>query len=797
MRLTEVPASPTSEQLDPVAANFSRPESNPDVVVTCVYDRGCAAWIRSLRNSKWSPKAQVFTVCIGMDSFVNEVGETDAMYMTGISPWDPSLGATDEIVRWTAKEFARRFVDYTSRTPTYHSASAAASVGALVQAIQRADSFDATDVAAVLATREFPTLYGKLRFNDDGQSESPVLFLQYDGNATVHTVFPLEERSGTLVYPMPTWDHRDCRFLSTCETGSQSTIVGTCTDDGSCRCSVDEATSSGVGPKAKCVLVPKEDHTFISPTLKAFGIVLFGLQALLTVLCAAWTVYYSPRTVVKASQPIFLCLVAFGSFVMSLGIIPIGIQGKYRYVQDPSTGQLLTDVDNPEIGRIDAACMALPWLFSIGFSIVFSALFAKIWRIRKIFKAVENFVRRAVPVKEVLYIMVGVILVQVVILLCWQFIDPLRWQRHVIFDDLNGYPTKSVGYCASDNVYRFLIPLICIDGLMLFYALYLCFVTRKIESDYQEGTWITASVLSIIQILLLSIPILVIVENDNNAYYFVRAAVLFLISSTVTMLIFFPKMYRLHFKPVQRRNNNGGSGFTNSMYATRNMGRSFTFRNRFSSMDPSHEPRSSANSRNSNGDRGSRISNGDRDSRISNGDRDSITEAAEAAEANANNNNTQRSSHDEVGQAENNWDFKRHSTSIPKRLTIERLDSDGDLGNTAEEAAGTTEQRPSLVEAGKTQYSWDFKRQTISLSRRLALESRHSGVNEDNTAEDTSVEKTDKKDKIKKQVSFRQQHDPPPKTNGTDEVDLESGIEENSVEFFDAVDEETQGNVSE
>ena len=53
---------------------------------------------------------------------------------------------------------------------------------------------------------------------------------------------------------------------------------------------------------------------------------------------------------------------------------------------------------------------------------------------------------------------------------------------------------------------------------------------------------------SIFQILVLAIPVLVIVENDNNAFYFVRAAVLFLMSSTVTMLIFFPKMYRLHFK---------------------------------------------------------------------------------------------------------------------------------------------------------------------------------------------------------------------------------------------------------
>ena len=73
------------------------------------------------------------------------------------------------------------------------------------------------------------------------------------------------------------------------------------------------------------------------------------------------------------SQPIFLMVFCFGAFVTGLAIIPSGIQGKYRYVQDQSTGEL-TDEPNPDIERVDAACMALPWLFSMGFSILFSAL---------------------------------------------------------------------------------------------------------------------------------------------------------------------------------------------------------------------------------------------------------------------------------------------------------------------------------------------------------------------------------------------------------------------------------------
>lgn len=152
-----------------------------------------------------------------------------------------------------------------------------------------------------------------------------------------------------------------------------STSKGKCQEDGTCACDDASAQSSGIGPDAACVVIPEEDYTYVVPALRALGIILFSLQLALTLACAAWTVYYRERRVVKASQPLFLCLVCFGTFVLSLSIIPLGIQGKYRSVKDNTTGEL-TDEENPEVAGVDAACMALPWLFSIGFSIVFSAL---------------------------------------------------------------------------------------------------------------------------------------------------------------------------------------------------------------------------------------------------------------------------------------------------------------------------------------------------------------------------------------------------------------------------------------
>lgn len=491
---TEVRASPTAEDLDPIVSNYSRPESDPDVVVTCVYAAGCAEWIRSMRKAGWSPRAQVFTVCIGMDSFVDEVG-TDAMHMMGISPWDSSLAMRDAVVDWSAREFAERFFATTSRQSTYHSASAAASVGVLVQAIERANSFEADAIANVLANEEFTTLYGKLSFDGNGQSQAPSLLLQYDNEMAVQTVYPLDIKSGDLVYPMPTWSKRDCLIVSTCETGSEFTSSGVCHEDGTCQCSVPNAVSSGVGSSAMCTLVPIENMTYVNNSLVGVGFFLFGVQALISLGCAGWTMRYAKRQVVRASQPIFLLVICFGTLMMASAIIPMGIQGGYRDIDD-------------DISGVDAACMAGPWLFSLGFAMVFSALFAKIWRIQRVMRAAESMEVKKVEPKDVFSVMVVVILVQVIILTCWQVIDPLMWQRDVLATDFNGYPTKSVGACQSDHILRYVTPLLVFDFLILAFALFLSFTSRNLPTEFQEGTWITASVLSIVQILLMAVPIL-------------------------------------------------------------------------------------------------------------------------------------------------------------------------------------------------------------------------------------------------------------------------------------------------
>ena len=140
----------------------------------------------------------------------------------------------------------------------------------------------------------------------------------------------------------------------------------------------------------------------------------------------------------------------------------------------------------------------MPWLYSIGFCTTFSALFAKVLRVKRIFlnprlKSVKA--RLADTLKP----MVLTMLVDVALLAAWSGSDPLQYERTRGEGDYDayGYPLRSFGMCASPSAWAFVSPLVALHVLLLLYANWTAYVTREVKSEYQEarrqGTRDTAS----------------------------------------------------------------------------------------------------------------------------------------------------------------------------------------------------------------------------------------------------------------------------------------------------------------
>lgn len=393
---------------------------------------------------------------------------------------------------------------------------------------------NSTEISSILSQNIFSTLYGNIRFDENGQSKTPSLLLQYQFDEKTKE-YPIEIISGEYktadyMYPMPTWKSRDCVSNGLCSD---------CDDLGQCICTY----SVGFGENASCI--DEAEFKYISGFLVYIGFGLVCIQGIASLLCMLWTNYFKKRKAVKVSQPIFLHLIAVGCFVMTSSIIPLSVEGEYRYSY-PSTG--LPEESLYRTKLLDFSCVAVPWLYFIGFSLVFSALFAKIWRIRKIFEAGRSMRRVTVQIKDVMKIIIIIISINVTFLLSWSLVDPLLWKR--THNEENNMITNSVGYCspARSVGYYMILPLIFFTIGSLIYALYISYRVREIPGELAETKWISFCVLMILELLLFGVPIILIgyLQKNKNVYYFGLSATIFLQGFAVTQFIFAPKFYYLH-----------------------------------------------------------------------------------------------------------------------------------------------------------------------------------------------------------------------------------------------------------
>ncbi|CAJ1951294.1 unnamed protein product [Cylindrotheca closterium] len=516
---------------DEAAYNVSR--LNPDSMVTCSRLTP-EHWVNAMRKHNWNPKAQVTFGNVPLEEAVG----TDAQHMMTVSSWVDTLPhIPDAVTGWTPKEFAIEFETAAHRPPDYRQVAQSAAISVLVQAIESAGSIhDADKVVEHLQNKTFDTVYAKVSFDENGQNDATGLLLQYDIDNVAQVALPESlNRDFEIVYPMPSWKKRDCTLLSDCLRNN-----GDCMDDGTCSCP-SGLIQFGNGETASCKELPSEDMTYIGSKFLYVGYSYVVVQCITSAIFGAWAIWNRNSEAVRASQPMFLHLISFGCFILALSIIPMTFQGGYRYYRDPDTLEP-THIFNDNIHNVDKSCMAFPWMFGIGFGIVFSALFAKIHRIREILASAIEFRRKRVQARDVLYLIAVVLSIECTILLVWQFVDPLLWERDIIRVTEDAFPLQSVGQCTSEQGFIFWLFFISFNVCLLLYALVLCYKTWNYPSAFAESRWITACVISYIQILLLAVPILVIVKDDNNIYFFVLTSIVFLMSMSVTLFIYLPKV---------------------------------------------------------------------------------------------------------------------------------------------------------------------------------------------------------------------------------------------------------------
>uniref|UniRef100_A0A7R9Z946 G-protein coupled receptors family 3 profile domain-containing protein n=1 Tax=Pseudictyota dubia TaxID=2749911 RepID=A0A7R9Z946_9STRA len=255
--------------------------------------------------------------------------------------------------------------------------------------------------------------------------------------------------------------------------------------------------------------------------IRGFGLALSGIVVCASLLFAAWVRWHRNTRVVKAHQPIFLIQICLGVLVIGTTIIPLSID------------------DGIASDRgCDVACMATPWLLSMGLTISFAALFSKLWRINKLFNT-RSFQRTRVREKDVLIPFSVMFALNFTFLLVWTLADPLRWVRKPVDNEAwNTYGTCAGEGAVSTAMFALAVA---VNAIALFLAFFQAYKARNISDEFSESKYLGIALYSWIQVFFVGLPILFLIDDSNpGAKYFLSVALIVVICMSMLLLIFVP-----------------------------------------------------------------------------------------------------------------------------------------------------------------------------------------------------------------------------------------------------------------
>mmetsp|Transcript_45324 Transcript_45324/g.66746 ORF Transcript_45324/g.66746 Transcript_45324/m.66746 type:complete len:866 (+) Transcript_45324:107-2704(+) len=247
----------------------------------------------------------------------------------------------------------------------------------------------------------------------------------------------------------------------------------------------------------------------------------FGIIIIVSSLIfSTWVLWKVDDHIVRASQPEFLYMICFGAFAMGCSLFPLGVDESFSNAKE-----------------CDIACMAFPWLITCGFSISFSALFSKTWRINRLFHG-SRFRKMKVRVKDVMKPFYVIFTLNVVFLTAWTLVDPFKWKR-IHIDLVNSY-----GTCQGDGIASvvFIVLILFVNGSALVLANIQSFKARGISDEFSEHRYVGLAMASMLQIFTVGLPLSFLVKKNPSARFFVFSCIIFVVAMSLLLFIFVPKM---------------------------------------------------------------------------------------------------------------------------------------------------------------------------------------------------------------------------------------------------------------
>ncbi|ESP00240.1 hypothetical protein LOTGIDRAFT_141127 [Lottia gigantea] len=301
--------------------------------------------------------------------------------------------------------------------------------------------------------------------------------------------------------------------------------------------------------------IPK-DHTVVVNSLRVVSPALYysmcgvaSLGILAGVVCLLFNYTNRNRRIIALSQPLVNSITCIGCMICLLCIFMVGLDGKF----------LPAD-------KYSLKCQVGAWILSIGFTLGYGSMFAKVWMVHKLTTASKKE-RKEWGVHVVLSIFLAL---DVAILTIWQIMDPL--QRKLEFfplenprntdEDIKLLP--QLEHCYSEHLSIWLGVLFGYKSILLIFGIFLSYELRSVKlKQVNDSKFVAMGIYNVVVMCVITAPITLIIGHQQDATFAFISLAIVLCSFLSMGLLFVPKMVEV--KRHSSADEEDNSGLTDSL----------------------------------------------------------------------------------------------------------------------------------------------------------------------------------------------------------------------------------------
>lgn len=256
----------------------------------------------------------------------------------------------------------------------------------------------------------------------------------------------------------------------------------------------------------------------VSASATIFAVVAVSLLTIAFLVTLAVLYMFKSHAAIRGASPIFLAQVVLGLALMAGSLVAWA---------SPVTR---------------SSCMAFQWLVNLGFTLSFSPLFAKTWRIYQIFTTRRIKVAKITNVKLV-WMVVLMLLWELVILTAWTEVSPMQptlFERATTQAD---GAMRHTSHCAvaSGAGKAFLAVEGAFKALLLILGSVYGFSTRHVSASYSESQTIATAIYNVVFSGLVVGLILAFMDTLGDTLIWIVLMLLFWVTLATWCFVFMPR----------------------------------------------------------------------------------------------------------------------------------------------------------------------------------------------------------------------------------------------------------------